>query len=204
MLKVECFASSEFRGQHWKSVLGTQPSGRSHWQTAERLTPQLRQLCNFPPVATTRSCGIKRMIAGFRRCCQPRMGSRAVDSVSECFPRWNPKHLQHLTPRRVLLNSWRSLPLTTALGWKGAPRGSYPVSVALRWHLTCHRVHLCVADSPDVGHKVQVSAMAPTDACHTPSSVLSVPSVTQSGLAVRHRYPEASRCDRVPTALLPV
>lgn len=102
VLKVESFASSEFRGQHWGLCLDLSLRGKVSDNLLERPTPQLCQLYNFLSVSATCSCGIKRVIIGFRCCCQPKMGTlyltNAVDSLIEYFSGWNLTRMKRLTP----------------------------------------------------------------------------------------------------------
>lgn len=102
VLKVESFASSEFRGRHWGLCLDRSLRGKVSDNLPEGPTPQLCQLYNFLSLSATCSCGIKRVIIGFRCCCRPRMGTlyftNAVDSVIEYCWGWNQTHLKQLTP----------------------------------------------------------------------------------------------------------
>lgn len=100
-VKVESFVSSEFWGQHQGLCLDCNLEGKATDNLLKRLTAQLSQLYNFLFVTATCSCGIKRMMIGFKCCCQPRMSTlyltNAIDSVIEYYSCWNLKHLQDLT-----------------------------------------------------------------------------------------------------------
>lgn len=68
VLKIESFASSEFRGQRWALCLDRSLRGKVGDNLPQRPTPQLCQLYDVLSVSATCSCGIKRVIIGFRCC----------------------------------------------------------------------------------------------------------------------------------------